>query len=57
MNRLSSYRTLATEQGLTVPVSADGTIRVWFATRELRFSTQADPQDFVVAVEDVSTVS
>ena len=57
MNTLSSYRATAAEQGLAVPVAADGAIRVWFATRELRFSTQADPLAFVVAVEDVSTVS
>ncbi len=57
MNTLSSYRTMAAQQGLTIPVATDGTIRVWFATRELRFATQADPQAFVVAVEDAASVS
>ena len=57
MNTLSSYRATAAEQGLTVPIAADGTIRVWFAMRELRFATQPDPLAFVVPVEDVGSIS
>ncbi|MBO5878606.1 MAG: NUDIX domain-containing protein [Alistipes sp.] len=57
MNTLSSYRTTAAEQGLTVPIADDGSIRVWFAMRELRFATRPDPLAYVVPVEDASLVS
>ena len=40
-----------------LPVEADGTIRIWFALRELRFSAKSDPSAFVVPFEGAESVS
>ena len=40
-----------------LPIEADGTIRIWFAMRELRFSAKGDPNAFVVPFEGEESVS
>ena len=40
-----------------LPIETDGTIRIWFAMRELRFSAKGDPNAFVVPFEGEESVS
>ena len=41
----------------SLPIETDGTIRIWFAMRELRFSAKGDPNAFVVPFEGEDSVS
>ena len=40
-----------------LPIETDGTIRIWFAMRELRFSAKGDPNAFVVPFDGEESVS
>ncbi len=57
MTTTSTYYPHCLPADVPLPVEADGTIRIWFAMRELRFASAAEPTLFVVKYEGAKSVS
>lgn len=57
MKTTSTYSPSCLPADVSLPIEADGTIRVWFAMRELRFATHAESDALVVPYEGVESVS
>ncbi len=57
MKTTSTFSLSCLPADVSLPVEADGTIRVWFAMRELRFATRAEPNVFVLQYEGAESVS
>ena len=57
MTTTSTYSPHSLPADVPLPVEADGTIRIWFAMRELRFASVAEPTLFAVKYEGAESVS
>ncbi|MBR3887013.1 MAG: NUDIX domain-containing protein [Alistipes sp.] len=57
MTTTSTYSPHCLPADVPLPVEADGTIRIWFAMRELRFASVAEPTLFSVKYEGAESVS
>ena len=57
MTTTSTYSSHCLPADVPLPVEADGTIRIWFAMRELRFASVAEPTLFAVKYEGAESVS
>lgn len=57
MTTTSTYHPHCLSADVPLPVEADGTIRIWFAMRELRFASAAEPTNFIVKYDGAESVS
>lgn len=57
MTTTSTYSPHSLPADVPLPVEEDGTIRIWFAMRELRFASVAEPTLFSVKYESAESVS
>ena len=57
MTTTSTYSPHSLPADVPLPVEADGTIRIWFAMRELRFASAAESTLFSVKYEGAESVS
>lgn len=57
MTTTSTYSPHSLPADVPLPVEADGTICIWFAMRELRFASVAEPTNFIVKYEGAESVS
>lgn len=57
MTTTSIYSPHCLPADVPLPVEADGTIRIWFAMRELRFASVTEPTLFSVKYEGAESVS
>lgn len=56
MNYTSIYRHTLSEQEVTLPIAADGSISVWFADRELRFTSAPKSAECIIPYQGEESI-